>query len=193
VGFLPLLILIPFAILREQRWTPRTRNTSAALWAIGLPAFLIAVGTWLVPMLLAANADPTLAAYRDEILFRQTVDRYASAWHHREPFYYFIVQVIPGLWLPLTLLLPWLIPQWRDACKQRDLRIALLLSWVVLVVLFFSFSSGKRGVYILPALPAVALASAPYLIELAQRRNVQRARLPCRCSPRWCACSLRCT
>ena len=175
VGFLPLLILIPFAIMRDQRWTPRTRNTGAVLWQIGLPAFLSAVATWLVPMLLAADADPTLAAYRDEILFRQTVDRYASAWHHREPFYYFIVQVIPGLWLPLTLLLPWLVPQWRKAWLERDLRIALLLSWVVLVVLFFSFSSGKRGVYILPALPAVALASAPYLIELAQRRTVQRA------------------
>jgi 4-amino-4-deoxy-L-arabinose transferase-like glycosyltransferase len=145
------------------------------LWAIGLPAFLLAVATWLVPMLLAANADPALAAYRDEILFRQTVDRYASAWHHREPFYYFIVQVIPGLWLPLTLLLPWLVPQWRKAWQAHDLRIALLLSWVVLVVLFFSFSTGKRGVYILPALPAVALASAPYLIELTQRRTVQRA------------------
>ena len=175
VGFLPLLILIPFAILRGERWSPRVRNTNAALWAIGLPAFLIAVCTWLVPMLLAANADPTLAAYRDEILFRQTVDRYASAWHHREPFYYFILQVIPGLWLPLTLLLPWLVPQWRNAWRERDLRIALLLSWVGLVVLFFSLSSGKRGVYILPALPAVALASGPYLIELSQRRTVQRA------------------
>lgn len=175
VGFLPLLILIPFAILRQERWSPRTRNTSAAMWAIGLPAFLLAVATWLVPMLLAAKADPTLAAYRDEILFRQTVDRYASAWHHREPFYYFIVQVIPGLWLPLTLLLPWLVPQWRKAWQERDLRIALLLSWVGLVVLFFSFSTGKRGVYILPALPAVALASSPYLIELTQRRTVQRA------------------
>lgn len=175
VGFLPLLTLIPFAILRDPRWSPRTRNTRAALWAIGLPAFLLAVSTWLVPMLLAANADPTLAAYRDEILFRQTVDRYASAWHHREPFYYFILQVIPGLWLPLTLLLPWLVPQWRKAWQQCDLRIALLLSWVGLVVLFFSLSSGKRGVYILPALPAVALASAPYLIELTQRRAAQLA------------------
>ena len=64
-------------------------------------------------MLLAANADPSLAAYRDEILFRQTVARYTDAWHHREPFWYFLVNVIPVLWLPLTLLLPWLIPQWR--------------------------------------------------------------------------------
>lgn len=175
VGFLPLLILIPFVLMRDQRWSPRTRSTGRSLWAIGPPAFLLAVATWLVPMLLAANADPTLAAYRDEILFRQTVGRYTDAWHHREPFWYFIVNVIPGLWLPLTLLLPWLVPQWRNAWRDRDLRIALLLSWVGIVVLFFSLSSGKRGVYILPALPALALASAPYLIELTQRRSVQRA------------------
>lgn len=175
VGFLPLLILIPFGLLRDQRWSPRTGATSVGAWFLGPPAFLLAVSTWLVPMLLAANADPSLAAYRDEILFRQTVGRYTDAWHHREPFWYFLVNVIPVLWLPLTLLLPWLIPQWRKAWQGRDLRIALLLSWLVIVVLFFSLSSGKRGVYVLPALPALALATAPYLLELTQRRTVQRA------------------
>jgi len=174
VGFLPLLMLIPFAAMRGPRWSPRMQSTSIGLWLIGPLAFLLAVSTWLVPMLLAANADPTLAAYRDEILFHQTVNRYTDAWHHREPFWYFIVEVIPGLWLPLTLLLPWLLPRWRTAWQAGDLRIGLLTSWIVLVLLFFSFSSGKRGVYILPALPAVALASGPYLLDLLQRRSVQR-------------------
>ncbi|WP_129776475.1 ArnT family glycosyltransferase [Peristeroidobacter soli] len=175
VGFLPLLILIPFAVMRGPRWSPRMQGSSVALWFIGPVAFLLAVGTWLVPMLLAANADPTIAAYRDEILFHQTVGRYTDAWHHREPFWYFIVQVIPGLWLPLTLLLPWLAPRWLKAWQSGDLRVALLTAWVVLVVLFFSFSSGKRGVYVLPAVPALALATGPYLLELIQRRGVQRA------------------
>ncbi|WP_116807273.1 ArnT family glycosyltransferase [Steroidobacter cummioxidans] len=174
VGFLPLLMLIPFAAMRAPRWSPRMQSTSIALWLIGPVAFLLAVSTWLVPMLLAANADPTLAAYRDEILFHQTVGRYTDAWHHREPFWYFIIKVIPGLWLPLTLLLPWLVPQWRKAWQAGDLRIGLLTAWVVLVVLFFSLSSGKRGVYVLPAVPALALASGPYLLGLLQRRSVQR-------------------
>lgn len=179
VGFLPLLILIPFAVMRGSDWSPRMQSASptatATAWLIGPLAFVLAVSTWLVPMLLAADADPTLAAYRDEILFRQTVGRYTDAWHHREPFWYFIIKVIPGLWLPLTLLLPWLAPRWRKAWQGRDMRVALLLSWIVLVMLFFSFSSGKRGVYVLPALPALALVSGPYLIELVQRRSVQRA------------------
>jgi len=174
VGFLPLLALIPFALLRSPRWSPRLRGRPSAMWLIGPMAFIAAVCVWLAPMLLAAHADPALASYRDEILFRQTVQRYTDAWHHQEPFYYFLVSVIPWLWLPLTLLLPWLLPRWRTALCAFDLRIALLLSWVVLVVLFFSLSTGKRGVYILPAVPALTLACAPYLVELARRRAVQR-------------------
>ena len=70
---------------------------SAAQWLLGPLAFVLAVSVWLAPMLLAAQTDPALAAYRDEILFRQTIDRYANAWHHREPFWYFLVNVIPVL------------------------------------------------------------------------------------------------
>lgn len=125
-------------------------------------------------MLLVARGDPSLAAYRDEILFRQTVTRYANAWHHREPFWFFITNVIPWLWLPLTAMLPWLVPRWREAWRQRDLRIVLPLCWILLVVLFFSLSSGKRGVYVLPAVPALAFISAPYLAQVLQLRAAQR-------------------
>jgi 4-amino-4-deoxy-L-arabinose transferase-like glycosyltransferase len=175
VGFLPLLVLIPFAILRNPRWQPRKAPGGGAPWLLGPLAFLAAVGIWLVPMLLAANSDPTLAAYRDEILFDQTIHRYGNAWHHRAPFWYFLIDVIPGLWLPLTLLVPWLFGHWRDALRAFDLRIALLACWIVLVVLFFSLSTGKRGVYVLPAVPAFALLCAPYLAQVAARREVQRA------------------
>jgi 4-amino-4-deoxy-L-arabinose transferase-like glycosyltransferase len=174
VGFLPLLVLIPFAALRGRAWAPRFSGGRVVQWLFGPIVFVLAVSVWLVPMLMAAQTDPVLAAYRDEILFQQTIERYARAWHHHEPFWYFLVNVIPLLWLPLTALLPWLIPRWRAALRERDLRIALLLSWVVLVVLFFSFSSGKRGVYVLPAVPALALACAPMAVELLRRTGVQR-------------------
>jgi 4-amino-4-deoxy-L-arabinose transferase-like glycosyltransferase len=59
--------------------------------------------------------------------------------------------------------------------RSFDLRIALLASWIVLVVLFFSFSTGKRGVYVLPAVPALALLCSPYLAQVATRRSAQRA------------------
>lgn len=175
VGFLPLLILIPFALLRDPKWAPRVAAAPRAGWLLGPLAFVLAVSIWLAPMLLAARADPALAVYRDEILFRQTMDRYTNAWHHREPFWYFLVEVIPWLWLPLTLLLPWLVGCWRKALQSFDLRTALPASWIVLVVVFFSLSTGKRGVYVLPAVPAFALLCAPYLTQVAARRAAQRA------------------
>ena len=112
-----------------------------------------------------ASGAPEYAAYRDEILFKQTVGRYAAAWHHVKPWYYFIVEVIPALWVPWSLLLFWLVPRFRTAFRERDARVWLPLSWVLLVLLFFSLSPGKRGVYILPALPALAIASLPFIEE----------------------------
>jgi 4-amino-4-deoxy-L-arabinose transferase-like glycosyltransferase len=173
VGFLPLLILVPYALINKGAWQPRTHATGAH-WYLAPLAFLVAVSVWLVPMLLASLTRADIAAYRDDILFQQTVHRYARAWHHREPFWYFIVNVIPGLWLPLTALLPWTVPHWRNAIKQRDLRILLLLAWVAMVILFFSASPGKRGLYVIPAIPALALASGPALVQALRQRGPQR-------------------
>ncbi|MGH8308960.1 MAG: ArnT family glycosyltransferase [Steroidobacteraceae bacterium] len=179
VGFLPLLVLLPYGFLRARDFQGLPRFAGGARWALALVGFAIGIAVWIVPMLLAVaqSGRADLAAYRDEILFQQTVDRYASAWHHVEPWYYFLVQVIPVLWLPVSLLLIWLVPRWRDAWRARDARVWLPLGWVVLVLLFFSLSPGKRGIYILPALPAVVIAAAPYLPALVARRGVQHASL----------------
>jgi len=58
--------------------------------------------------------------------------------------------------------------------RGKDLRVALLLAWIVLVVAFFSFSTGKRGVYVLPAVPAFALLCAPYLRHVGEQLKAQR-------------------
>jgi 4-amino-4-deoxy-L-arabinose transferase-like glycosyltransferase len=122
-----------------------------------------------------ASGAPEYAAYRDEILFKQTVGRYAAAWHHVKPWYYFILEVIPPLWLPWSLLLFWLVPRFRAAFRDRDARVWLPLGWALLVLLFFSWSPGKRGVYVHPALPALAMASLPLLPDLFARPGVRRA------------------
>lgn len=173
VGFLPLLLLLPWAVLSRAGWAA-PRPGLGRLSLLGLAALLAAIALWFVPMMLATSAGGELLAYRNEILFQQTVTRYADAWHHHEPFWYYVVTVIPVFWLPLVALLPWLWPRWRVAFAARDPWPALLLGWVVLVVLFFSLSSGKRGVYLLPAVPALAMAAAPWLPELLRARGTRR-------------------
>ncbi len=172
VGFLPLLVLIPWMLV--GRSSSLNKNASFAKWMLGPCVFLLMVGVWLVPLLVLSHTDPAIAAYRDQILFQQTIERYTAAWHHIQPFWYFLIEVIPPFWLPLTALLPWLLPRWRDAVLARDQRIVVLLSWIVIVILFFSVSAGKRGIYILPAVPAFVLVSAPFVREIARKASVQR-------------------
>ncbi|WP_254203718.1 glycosyltransferase family 39 protein [Aeromonas sp. FDAARGOS 1409] len=170
VGLLALLILIPAVWTHREKIRAATRGD----WLKGLagPLFMVlAIALWLVPMLLAVaqSGDPVLQAYRDNILLRQTVTRYANAWHHVKPFWYYLTSVIPPFWLPLSLLLPWLVVAWRKAIQGQDRRIILLLGYLVLVILFFSASPGKRGVYVTPGTPALALLTAPFVDDLLAR------------------------
>jgi 4-amino-4-deoxy-L-arabinose transferase-like glycosyltransferase len=178
VGFLPLLALLPYAAMRATGWhglaEPAPRG--ALRWAGGALAFLAAIALWGAPMLwfALAGGDPEHRAYLDNILFKQTATRYAEAWHHHQPAWYFL-QVIAVYWLPTSLALPWLVPAWRRAWRERDARTWLPLAWALLVVLFFSLSHGKRDMYVLPALPALALALAPFAADIHARpafRNV---------------------
>lgn len=173
VGFLPLLALVPFAILVRRGW-PAPVPGVGRLSLVGAVAMLVAISVWFVPMMVATSAGGELLAYRNEILFQQTVTRYADAWHHHEPIYFYFTHVIPVLWLPLIALVPWLWPRWRAALRQRDTLTAVLLAWVAIVLAFFTFSTGKRGLYVLPAVPALAMAAAPWLPELLRARATRR-------------------
>ena len=177
VGFLPLLLFIPAILARRSGHHPSPAKVGLRRGAGGVAVLLLAVATWLVPMLVLVHLsnDPAYEAYRDNILFKQTGERYLDSWHHFKPPWYFVVEVIPSLWLPIFLLFPWLIPAWWRRIRRGDARLTLLLGWVVLVIAFFSMSSGKRGVYILPALPWICLAAAPALAALLRRRGVQRS------------------
>jgi len=179
VGFLPLFMLLPLAIyhfaVHQQTHVWRWRAS------LGPLAMLAVVGCWLVPMYLMvdANGSPEYLAYRDNILFKQTGERYVAPWHHFKPWHYYLTSVVPVFWLPVSLLL---LTQIKDVIRgiKTDPRIAILFGWVILVLLFFSLSPAKRGVYILPALPmfCIALAAAwPSLQLNALSRWLLRALL----------------
>ncbi|GGB74899.1 glycosyltransferase family 39 protein [Shewanella inventionis] len=174
VGFLPLLMLIPYILLRlsGKQYAQAPIISHHWFWYLGPLVMLFAISLWFVPMLwwVEQSQNPLYEVYRDNILFKQTVTRYANSWHHIKPFWYYLTSVIPVFWLPISLALPWLVKPWCKAIKQLDARIILPLSWIMLVILFFSLSSGKRGVYVLPALPMLALITAPYFAQLLKSK-----------------------
>ena len=194
VGFLALAMLLPAAFAAWRGWpgiglhaggrfraAPRSGGPAPGVakphalkfWAAPL-FFVAATALWLVPMLVAAlsRQAPAFDAYVGDILFRQTAQRYLHSWQHAQPWWYF-AQVVAARWMPLVLLLPWAVPAWRRRLLRRDPRYLLPLAWCLLVLLFFSLPSGKRAVYVLPALPMACLAMAALLPGLVRRHGTQ--------------------
>ena len=173
VGFLPLLVLLPWAGLRWAGW-PLPRLGGRGRWLLGPLAFCAPLACWLTPLAFIAPRDAEIATYLDNLLFRQTITRYADPWHHIQPFWYYLVEVIPWAWFPLVLLTPWLVVHWTRRWRDRDSFTVLLLVWMGLVLLFFTLSPGKRDVYLLPLAPALALLAAPHLQVLLKQTSCRR-------------------
>lgn len=172
VGILALLMLLPYAFARLRHWDDVTPTThSAWRWAAGGLAFVLPILAWAVPMMLVANArgTPQYAAYVNDLLLHQTAGRYAGSWAHPQPFWYYLPIVLFN-WFPLSLMYPAAIPRWWRDLKAREPRVMLPLVWSLLVIVFFSIPVGKRDVYLMPVLPMVALAMAPYFEDALRTR-----------------------
>ena len=174
VGFLPVLMLFGLIIV-SPAWYDKT-NKQLHKWLAGIVFLLLAVSLWLIPMLIQVDNNPTpdVLAYRDNILLKQTVNRYAKSWAHLQPFYYYVLEVIPLFWLPLSLFIPWLIKPIKQAFKEKERRIIYPFVMVLLVVFFFSLSKGKRAEYMLPILPMFVLVIAPYFEQLMANKIIKR-------------------
>jgi 4-amino-4-deoxy-L-arabinose transferase-like glycosyltransferase len=173
VGFLSFMVLLPWCFALWRGWPGVKWQRPFAGWLLGPLAWALVVGGWLLPIWLRARHDPAIADYFHELVVTQTFGRFVSPWHHFKPAWYYL-QVMATLWLPLVALVPWLVPRWREALATRDSRLLLLLGFLVLYLAFFTLSRGKRDVYILPALPVLALASGTFTPSLLRRRGVQR-------------------
>lgn len=175
VGALALLMCLPALYAVRRGWTPVLAGPLRGWqrWC-GPLALLVAIGAWLVPMVLAASQhpDPAYREYMHNILLRQTAGRYTGGWSHPQPPWYFLEVMLT--WAPAILALPWALPAWRRRLRRRDARYLLPLAWWVLVLVFFSIATGKRDVYILPALPMFCLALAPLLPGIVRVRWAKR-------------------
>jgi 4-amino-4-deoxy-L-arabinose transferase-like glycosyltransferase len=176
VGFLSFMVLTPWLYAVWRGWPGVAWQRPWPMWLLSGLACAAVIAAWLLPVWLRAQSDTGIRAYFHELVFVQTLGRYMEPWHHFRPAWYYLKAML-FLWLPLLLLLPWLIPRWRDALRMRDARVLLPLGFAVLYVAFFTMSSGKRDVYILSALPMLALASGYLLPELLAQRAVQRTLL----------------
>jgi 4-amino-4-deoxy-L-arabinose transferase len=140
---IPLLVAIPYAIKRKA---------FRALWSWGgLAIFVIIIAPWVYAV---SRVVPDFLHY---VLVTETAQRLATkALKRTGPPWYFIPYVIGGA-------LPWSIAAffaWRK--ERRDDALLYVAFWIVIPFVFFSISQSKRPQYILPVMPAIALAVAHF-------------------------------
>jgi len=123
---------------------------------------------WGVPLAIAVSAiwyGPVIArhgwTFIDEFFIQHHFARYVSnKYHHPQPIYFYLVII-------LLLALPWSVHlisalvkarkwEWRGG-DNLSIVCVFALAWLLLPIVFFSFSGSKLPGYILPALPGAAL------------------------------------
>jgi len=155
VGFLlPSLTMVSFLAVTKNL---KHLNRIETLW--GLILFIGIILAWLIPACLRGGE-----AYTNEILFAQNLDRFVSeSASHARPFYYYF-KVFPAGFSPWVILLPGAF-LWGFSKNQKTNRSAFYFPfcWFTVIFLFFSLSSGKRELYLLPLYPAAAILIGGFL------------------------------
>jgi len=120
----------------------------------GIPLSLLPVGFWVAAYRSTGERFPL------EALLLRLGHRFTSGEHHAQPFYH-VFASLPAEFFPWVLLLPYALwhtfPR-RGARPDKD--NAYLYSWLIVIFTVFAVSVEKRGVYLLPLLPFLALVVA---------------------------------
>jgi 4-amino-4-deoxy-L-arabinose transferase-like glycosyltransferase len=118
----------------------------------GAGIFLLVAGSWYGLAFLQEGWSFLRRQIWDETL-RTGVGSYG----HHQPVYYFVPVLFYNM-LPWSFFFPALaVFLYRKRHRLAEEHMFYLLTWLVAVFVFFSVFLGKRGIYILPLYPAVAL------------------------------------
>ena len=158
--FFAFVIIAAFCTLhRDYRLLWRTLATP---WALLFPAVAF---PWYIAVQLR-NPEFFRVFILEHNLARFGTDLY----HHGQPFWFYVPVILLAL-LPWTIFVAQaLIESLRLWWSDRDLRVdrehsfnIFLILWLIIPVVFFSFSKSKLPGYILPAVPAGTLLLAEYV------------------------------
>lgn len=157
-GYIASLVLLPWIWMRLQHWAELPeRGRARRLWPVPAVALGVVLA-WALPALAFVQGADTAALnqFRRDLTINLLGGADILLGGPQHGMWYLPLQAVL-LWMPLTLLLPWLVPIWRQRMRDRDPRTAMLVGYLLGVMAFFTFLPGRHGVQVLPALPAMAL------------------------------------
>lgn len=159
----PVAFLIPALVVGPYGWMIGRGRRAAVVLGVAVIGALFAVAPWW----RAAYVQSDGAFGNVQELLRQTSGRVIGSYSHRKPFYHYAVGIF-GEFLPWSVFLP--VALWSAVRARGSVewpRLLLAWCWVVIPFLVFSAISGKRGQYLLPIYPGLAMLIAAYLRQYA--------------------------
>lgn len=162
-ALLPLLTIVVFLFLqRDLKFLLRLHVISGSV------VCLLIAGAWYGLALWKGGEAFFMKQIMKENILRFLASDEVGA-GHEHPFYFFLPNLFLGM-IPWSLFFPPLVVflYRRRASWARD-GLLYFIVWVLTVFLFYSASSSKRSVYILPLYPAVALLLGAWWQELRTR------------------------
>jgi 4-amino-4-deoxy-L-arabinose transferase len=166
LGFLtkgPVIFIVPFVFVLAYNFVEIPKHRLNIHHMVALILFLTISLSWYL-YLTYYNND-----FFSYFIGKQTVDRFSkNVFNRTEPFWYFIV-IAPLLGLPWLPVLPYLIKFNKNRFKIKSNHFVLLVSFLI-PLLFFSISSSKRPMYILPFYPVLAILITQLIISLDKKQ-----------------------
>lgn len=158
--FAALIVIVYSIVVRELRWIWKT------LWLPGILLFCVIALPWYVAVQVR---NPI---FLREFILQHNLERFSTnLYHHVEPFWYYIPVALLAL-IPWTVFVIDAIREdigvwWREGhALPLDLEIQFTVFaflWLIIPIIFFSFSQSKLSGYILPAIPAGPILLADYI------------------------------
>jgi 4-amino-4-deoxy-L-arabinose transferase-like glycosyltransferase len=158
----PLAVMVLWLVFSR-----RYREYAKGFSPVGVGIFLAIVLPWAY---LVQRANPDFLWF---FFVHEQFLRYASMIHHHsEPFWYFLPIVAAGF-VPWVAFLRRVVLAVREASREFFPRedLALLLSWTLFILLFFSFSGSKLPTYVAPVFPPLAVLFGRGLEMWAERED----------------------
>jgi len=164
-------IVIPFGVVGlfyvlRRAWPSRSVILSL-FW--GMPLALAVSAIWYGPVIARHGW-----VFIDEFFVQHHFARYVSnKYHHPQPIYFYPVIILmlalpwtPHLIVALAKVRGW---KWRGADDLSVVRV-FSLAWLLLPIIFFSFSGSKLPGYVLPVIPGIALLVSDRLTRIFNPR-----------------------
>jgi 4-amino-4-deoxy-L-arabinose transferase-like glycosyltransferase len=183
-------IVLPFAIVAFYYLLslkfPRKTFIFSLFW--GTILSLLVAASWYLPMYLVHGWT-----FIDEFFIQHHFQRYTSnKYMHPQPFWFFwlVLPLMTLPWLPFFLAAIWNLfkvqsPKSKVQSQEKTSRnipflplslsplLLFSLSWLLVPLVFFSFSGSKLPGYILPALPAALILTADYVSRFAEKSRAR--------------------